>query len=270
MEALILNIAGDRPDAPVVPRRIRLEVVPGRGRLILPDSPSIDSAGQASLANAWAAARDLCAAHGLDGRLMIASSTPITGVSAGASFGLLAVSALLERPGARPFFATGGVLDAQGSWIGGAAAARKYEAAKGLAEQLGWAHPIFLRPPLAEAVAGTVGATDLGSAFARLEPEEYPRIRDRHVLLRHAKGRPGTVGLDVRRPFALVSGPAPPSLPSDIGGVQVRCVQARGDALTIDLGERERVLWSTTAVKGVDVGSAIPRLLAMAKADSCL
>lgn len=153
----------------MLPRRIGIELAPGAGALHWPEAPALDEAARASFANAWEAAKRHAGRADRDARLSLAGRTPLSGASAGLSMGLLALAALRETP-LPPFFATGGVADADGTLQGGMAAHEKARAAAELAPQLGLRDPWFLcppveRPPVAPPLRVACAAT-LAEAYA--------------------------------------------------------------------------------------------------------
>lgn len=172
MDALVLTIS-PRPAGghAVVPRRLGLDLVPGKGALHWPDAPALDETARASFSNAWEAAKRLAVRHDLDARLSLAGRTPLSGASAGLTAGLLALAGLQAETLA-PFFATGGVADPTGRLEGGLVAQEKARAAAELAPQLGLREPWFLCPPVArvpEAPPLRVACVaDLAAAYARV------------------------------------------------------------------------------------------------------
>lgn len=193
VEVVILSVA---PSGAVIPRRMRLDVEPGEGRLHFSSTPAMDDACRASLRHAWTAALDLAERSDLDGRVSFAGATAIHGGSAGLSLGLAALARLLDAP-LPPHFATG-TLTEDGMIVGGIATGVKATAAAHYAPQMGLAHAVFLSPPIPDppTLPGLpiVLAADLGSAFARLAPDAYRRVAARHRLLRDA-------GTESRAPF---------------------------------------------------------------------
>ena len=187
MDALILVIARAGAQEVVMPRRLRVDVRPGSGLLRHDPSPPLDGAATASLAHAWAAAKALAGRGDTDATLGFAGPTPLQGGSAGLTFGLVALAALLGET-LPPFFATGGVVTPHGDLEGGLAAQAKAEAAARLAPQQGLQAPPFLCPPLArppEAPSLRVAcAADMGTAYARLHPAGYAKVEARHRALR--------------------------------------------------------------------------------------
>lgn len=183
VEVLTLNLA-PAPAGLVVPRRLVLRARPGSGRLHLPSAA--DASWRASAANAWEAACALAGRRDVDAAVELAGPTAVTGGSAGLPLGLAALALLLERPLA-PVLATGEVLPG-GYLRGGLHAQAKASAAAGIAAQRGWTRAPFIAPPLAvpPRVAGldVRCATDLGAAFALLDPDGHLLVAERHRALR--------------------------------------------------------------------------------------
>lgn len=191
MDALLLVVVPVGGRSIVAPRRIALQTRQGEGRLLLAPTPVLDDAARASLSNAWASAKALAGREDLDLAVSIAGATPLHGASAGLTTGLCALGLLLGRP-ISPFFATGGVSTPHGDLEGGHAAREKAQAAASLAPQVGLEEPLFLTPPIpAPPVVPPLRvhiASDLGSAYARLDPEGYAGIAERHRAVRASSG----------------------------------------------------------------------------------
>jgi hypothetical protein len=172
----------------VVPLRIGLALTTGSGILRL-DGIQSDRAWQESVGCAWAQALSLTGRMDVDGIATLAGKAPLHGSSAGLSFGLLALAALLDDA-LPPHFATGEVLP-DGRLAGGAALRPKLAAAAVYAPQFGMVDTAFLCPTTAEPVPSPPGirlvrATDLASAYAGLSPTSYQRIAARHRPVRSA------------------------------------------------------------------------------------
>jgi hypothetical protein len=185
VQTLFLTMAGAGPA--VIPRRLALDLAPGGGALRLAEVPALAPEWTASVGNAWEAALALTGRRDVEGLVRIAGPTALSGGSAGLPFGMLALAALLDRP-LPPHFATGAVTTREGDLWGGLAAAPKAAAAAGFARQQGHGEALFLAPPLAAppVVPGAriACATDLGAAFAILDPEGFAAIAKRHAALR--------------------------------------------------------------------------------------
>lgn len=262
MESYLLTLGG--PLGPVLPRRVRLEVAPGTGRLAFPAAPPLDDAWRASVGAAWEAARWLTGQTDFDGHLEVVATSPLRGASAGLAVGLLAVGALTGEA-LPPHFGTGGV-DAEGFFAGGRRARIKAEAAAQFAPQLGRGDAVFLAPPQAEAspLAGLPIrlAADLGAAMARLDPARYARASERHRALRAVPGAPDG-------PFAVVlAGEAAPPLPERVGGIAVlaRPEPGLGRGAWVGLGQHGRLLWRTFLPDADALAGEVPRLHALARA----
>lgn len=257
MESLILTLAEGR----VVPRKLRLSLSPGEGRLALEGPARVDWAWRDSTEAAWAAARRLAGRHDVDARLEVIGAKELTGGSAGLSLGLLALAALLEEP-LPPHFATGAVLDADGFLAGGSAAGPKAAAAATFAPQLAMPDALFLCPPVRDAPRGlpSLRSCDLGSAFARLSPKGYARVEAAHRAILHAPGSPGGRFARVER-----SGEDPP-LGSEVGGIALQAAVAEGlgDAARVTLGEEGRLLWRAVVPRGL-VPGIVPELFDLAR-----
>lgn len=183
------------PGSPVVvPRRLRLELHEGAGALRFTGVANASEEWRASLENAWATALALTQRCDVDGNVGVPGSTPLAGGSAGLSFGLLAICALLGTD-APPHYATGTVTTPIGDLYGGAATLAKATAAARFATQAELGEVPFFAPP-ATAPRGVSGVrlhhvTDIGTAYARLVPGSYASIAARHLELRSAAGLPG-------------------------------------------------------------------------------
>lgn len=250
METLLLTMRGQGLGAPVVPRRLRLVLRPGQGRMILTPTPDVDAACRASMGFAWQSACRLAQRYDQDVFVSILGSAPLHGWSAGASVGLLALTSLLDGPTLdTDFFATGGVIDGQGTWSGGLAGLPKAEAAKEYASQLQMEGCQFFMPPVAAPPRipdfPIILATDLGSAYARLDFRGYAAVRTRHQKMRQTIVLPTDAVWDPMRPFAVVSGPAGRELPANIEGIQIvtRNAPDSQETTRVELGLRGLVLW---------------------------
>lgn len=152
------------------------------------------------MSNAWTAAKALSGREDADLSIVLAGTTPLQGASAGLTTGLVALGLLLHRP-PEAFFATGGVGTEEGDLEGGLAAREKADAAASLAPQRGLREPPFLCPPIPHPPTmpplRVRMATDLGSAYAWLDPEGYAQVAERHRKLRASGGPPRPGWIDV-------------------------------------------------------------------------
>ncbi|GEM_PF-6048331 len=264
METLVLTLAGGGAAGLVVPRRLKLSLEPGEGRLHLEGAATGDAAWRASLSAAWDAAQALAGRRDADARVEVVGAAGLQGGSAGLSFGLLALAALLEEPPLPPHFATGAVAEG-GFLAGGASVQPKATAAAGYAKQLGMGGAVFLCPPVhapADAGIPILPACDLAQAFARLSPAGHARIAATHAQMRRAPDAPPG-------PFARVETRDPLALPPRLGEIALESAEAEvpEGAARVTVGEDKRVLWRAHAPVWT-IPQVVPELLALARATS--
>lgn len=250
LEGWFLTTAGSTATL-VLPRRMRLHLVPGTGRLLLPPQPNLDAEWRVSVEEAWREAHRLAGSPSKDACLTLLAHNSLTGASAGLSVGLLCLSALLERP-LPAHVATGGVVSG-GYVVGGLAARGKAEFAAAHAEALGLVGAQFLCPPVEMPPA--IGplriaiVTDLAGAFRRLHPgwadAAFAALHDGQ---RRSAAVPWSRLLDIGRPFAiLASASHTQSSLTEEQGIQVARVPVlpgrAGEWLLV--GDAGRLIWKT-------------------------
>lgn len=246
-ESRILTIVHHHGRPVVLPRRIRLTLREGPASVEITGS-AVDPAWRQTADTACRAALELVGAGDAGTHITLDPGPPLTGSSAGVTLGLLTLLALLEVDDTPPFFATGH-LDSDGFLQGGAAIHQKARAVEKWTRQGAVRGRPLIAPPLwlhpDTDIPHVRTCTDLASALPHIAPQEYDRIRDRHLDL-------------ARRPvdqiewpsgdWLHVRGPGTPTVPVPPGVTLLTSPMASGSgqgALHAIVGRGPLRLWAT-------------------------
>lgn len=243
MQTVILLIV-ETPGGPVVvPRRAALTLEPGDGDLDVQSRMAVSAEWHESVQRGWRSALSLSGEPAVSARLEVGGQGTLTGESAGLPVALLALAALHGRP-APNAFSTGAVRPT-GFLDGGISAHVKAGAIDALAGQMPGMLPRMLCPPIGPPVvvagARVEPATDVGHAFAALDPEGYRAIRAAHRALRSVPGRETEGAFGIVRRAASV---APARAPQGVALADAVDERLRTGAWIL-VGEKNAALWAT-------------------------